>query len=1175
MKRLTSALLALLLCLTLLPTTVMAAEPTPKEWSGTVINPLYADVMTEEDLLTWEEAKALDAKEQPLSANEMQTYNAAVYVNKEQVVEAIRAQMVRRVSAIEIHCSSSIATTSQASELIVLAMEHGRGGKDAPKSGDSLLYEYGGWNCAMSTSGTTVTIRYAMTYYTTASQERQLDWKIEALKNQLDLTNTRTTAYEKVVAIHEWIKQKVEYGGSGYIQYTAYGAAVNGLAVCQGYSVLFYRLAMEAGIDVRVVSGWGNGGRHAWNIVQLGQKYYLLDCTWDENTNSNQYFLKGSTWFYGAGDHVPSGEEIGGNPDYTSAAFNANISTVDYQLGTGSVPGMVLTLNNSRQPVVQWTAVSGATAYEVYRSTNGTDFSIVRRSSALSFTDTSTAINTRYYYKVRAVFSSGCSSFCGARSILTQLELEEINLRIDPGTVNVQVGASVASVNSAFVSSCSRYADGVGYTLDTSGCCLTTMDSDGYFVSVGTSGKITASGKYYFRFNLVAKDGYVFPVGEKNKLSGADVSLRINGELVPYYWTISMETPYVARLYIPVPYRVTVTGGTSYVEIDDYKMPSSIAAKGDKVYLDADEAVNGTVFSKWTLTSGNATLYSYGTEGVSYFYMPNGNVSAKAVYRLTGVPTLTTGTDTASGKPVLKWTAVTAATQYEVYRSTTGASGSYKIVRRTTGLTFTDTDATAGSTYYYVVRGVRNGDTYGSFCAAKTVKCIAGLTVPTMTLSVNTAGQPVVSWSKVSGAAQYEVYRSDTGASGSYKFIHRTTAQTFTDTSAAAGSTWYYVVRAKNSTITGKFCAAKSVAAIAKPVITVTTNAATGKPVVSWGKANGAAQYEVYSSTTGAANSYKIVRRTTAQTFTDTNATAGTTYYYVVRGINGKVNGSFCAAKSVRCVAVSKLTAPTMTLSVNTAGQPVVNWSRVSGAAQYEVYRSTTGTSGSYRIVRRTTALTFTDTQVTAGSTYYYVVRAMNGSTYSAFCAAQSVRAIKLGVPSIGIGYDGYTGQPVVEWSKVSGAAQYEVYRSTTGAAGSYRIVRRTSGLSFTDTTAVAGVTYYYVVRAINGNVKGSFCAAQDIRCLLATPVMSSIQGGLNGDMGAPSLSWRAVEGAEYYAVTRSLTRDGGYTLVKITTETEYQPTEASGPAYYYKVVAWKGDLYSLDGGPLQVYAWG
>ena len=108
MKRLTSALLALLLCLTLLPTTVMAAEPTPKEWSDTVINPLYADVMTEEDLLTWEEAKALDAKEQPLSANEMQTYNAAVYVNKEQVVEAIRAQMVRRVSAIEIHCSSSM-----------------------------------------------------------------------------------------------------------------------------------------------------------------------------------------------------------------------------------------------------------------------------------------------------------------------------------------------------------------------------------------------------------------------------------------------------------------------------------------------------------------------------------------------------------------------------------------------------------------------------------------------------------------------------------------------------------------------------------------------------------------------------------------------------------------------------------------------------------------------------------------------------------------------------------------------------------------------------------------------------------------------------------------------------------------------------------------------------------
>ena len=55
------------------------------------------------------------------------------------------------------------------------------------------------------------------------------------------------------------------------------------------------------------------------------------------------------------------------------------------------------------------------------------------------------------------------------------------------------------------------------------------------------------------------------------------------------------------------------------------------------------------------------------------------------------------------------------------------------------------------------------------------------------------------------------------------------------------------------------------------------------------------------------------------------------------------------------------------------------------------------------------------------------------------------------------------------------------MYRSLTGKANSYSIVRRTAGLSFTDTNVNAGQTYYYVVRAINGGTVGRFCAAKSI----------------------------------------------------------------------------------------------
>ena len=361
------------------------------------------------------------------------------------------------------------------------------------------------------------------------------------------------------------------------------------------------------------------------------------------------------------------------------------------------------------------------------------------------------------------------------------------------------------------------------------------------------------------------------------------------------------------------------------------------------------------------------------------------------------------------------------------------------------------------------------------------------LTAPTVTLKADAAsGQPVISWSKVGGATQYEVYRSATGKENSFSIIRRTSALTYTDVNAAAGNTYYYVVRAMkgsgSSAVYSKFSPAQSIqyaiTSLNAPSMTL-TSAASGQPVVSWTKVNGAAQYEVYRSATGKANSFSIIRRTSALTYTDVNAAAGNTYYYVVRAINGSVKSAFCAAQSIQ-YAVASLNAPTMTLKADAAsGQPVVSWTKVSGAAQYEVYRSTNGKN--FSIVRRTAALSYTDTSAAAGNTYYYVVRAINGSVKSAFCAAQSIQyaVASLNAPTMTLKADAASGQPVVSWTKVSGAAQYEVYRSTNGK--NFSIVRRTAALSYTDTSAAAGTTYYYQVRAINGDVKSDFCPAQSI----------------------------------------------------------------------------------------------
>ena len=194
------------------------------------------------------------------------------------------------------------------------------------------------------------------------------------------------------------------------------------------------------------------------------------------------------------------------------------------------------------------------------------------------------------------------------------------------------------------------------------------------------------------------------------------------------------------------------------------------------------------------------------------------------------------------------------------------------------------------------------------------------------------------------------------------------------------------------------------------------------------------------------------------------------------------MKSAFCAAQSIQ-YAIGSLTAPTMTLTSAAGGQPVISWSKVNGAAQYEIFRSTDGSK--FSIIRRTAALSYTDTSAAAGNTYYYVVRAMKGSgssaTYSKFSKAQQITytVTSLAVPTMTL-TSAASGQPVVSWTKVSGAAQYEIFRSTNGK--NFSIIRRTAALSFTDTSAAAGTTYYYQVRAISGDVKSAFCAPQSIR---------------------------------------------------------------------------------------------
>ena len=108
-------------------------------------------------------------------------------------------------------------------------------------------------------------ITYNITgYYTDTTQEGAVDTFVTEFKNSTAIQSA-TNDYDKVKAIYDWLNRNVTYdyknlnNNSYMLKHTAYAAAIQGTSVCQGYAVLFYRLALECGIDARVIAGKGNG----------------------------------------------------------------------------------------------------------------------------------------------------------------------------------------------------------------------------------------------------------------------------------------------------------------------------------------------------------------------------------------------------------------------------------------------------------------------------------------------------------------------------------------------------------------------------------------------------------------------------------------------------------------------------------------------------------------------------------------------------------------------------------------------------------------------------------------------------------------------------------------------------------------------------------------------------
>lgn len=97
------------------------------------------------------------------------------------------------------------------------------------------------------------------------------------------------TDVEKITVLHDWMSLHCDYGLSPNGQ-TAYGALVEGTAVCTGYAEGFACLANLAGLEA--VSTYSAAVDHAWILVTLDGARYFCDCTWDDGKNAKMGLIR-------------------------------------------------------------------------------------------------------------------------------------------------------------------------------------------------------------------------------------------------------------------------------------------------------------------------------------------------------------------------------------------------------------------------------------------------------------------------------------------------------------------------------------------------------------------------------------------------------------------------------------------------------------------------------------------------------------------------------------------------------------------------------------------------------------------------------------------------------------------------------------------------------------------
>ena len=260
--------------------------------------------------------------------------------------------------------------------------------------------------------------------------------------------------------------------------------------------------------------------------------------------------------------------------------------------------------------------------------------------------------------------------------------------------------------------------------------------------------------------------------------------------------------------------------------------------------------------------------------------------------------------------------------------------------------------------------------------------------------------------------------------------------------------------------------------------------------------------YKIYRSEAGGAFSLlNTITDVGTTTYADTTVTNGLEYKYVVTVSN--TIGESGDSNEVSCIPMGPLNPPELLTGTYISSQVTLSWNPPTSNGgipvhTYDVYR-TTDLGSPFTLIGQNSSLTgYVDTTVINGYTYYYQVTGEHDFLVSDVSNTFQITPVGPSTPPLGL-IAAYTDATVIlNWSiplSDGGFAisNYNVYRSQV-QGGPYSLVGSSTTISYVDSTATNGETYYYVIKAENSAGESEQSNEQRITLLLVPDAPFSLQ---------------------------------------------------------------------------------